>query len=47
VELFLQKKITFGRIAHLIERTLSGIESRNYDAVEEILAVDQMVRRKT
>ncbi|MDR1435560.1 MAG: 1-deoxy-D-xylulose-5-phosphate reductoisomerase [Puniceicoccales bacterium] len=47
VELFLQKKIAFGSIPRLIENALSRIESRDYETVEEILAVDQMVRCKT
>ncbi|MDR2807118.1 MAG: 1-deoxy-D-xylulose-5-phosphate reductoisomerase [Puniceicoccales bacterium] len=47
VELFLQKKIAFSAIPHLIESILPKIEPKDYATVEEILAVDQMVRSKT
>ncbi|MDR3317276.1 MAG: 1-deoxy-D-xylulose-5-phosphate reductoisomerase [Puniceicoccales bacterium] len=47
VELFLQEKIAFGTIPPLIESILTKIESKDYATVEEIMAVDQMVRTRT
>ncbi|MDR2201067.1 MAG: 1-deoxy-D-xylulose-5-phosphate reductoisomerase [Puniceicoccales bacterium] len=46
VELFLQKKIGFGAIPGLVESVLGKIESKDYGTLEEVLAVDQMVRTK-
>jgi 1-deoxy-D-xylulose-5-phosphate reductoisomerase len=46
VELFLKEKITLSAIAEIIEGILERIEDKDYGTLEEILAVDQMVRSK-
>lgn len=44
VALVLEKKLAFCQIPVVIEETLNVIEHKNYKTLEEILAVDQMVR---
>ncbi|MDR1366701.1 MAG: 1-deoxy-D-xylulose-5-phosphate reductoisomerase [Puniceicoccales bacterium] len=46
VELFLKEKIALWAIPEIIEDALSKVEDKHYSTVEEILAVDQMVRSK-
>ncbi|MDR0590894.1 MAG: 1-deoxy-D-xylulose-5-phosphate reductoisomerase [Puniceicoccales bacterium] len=46
VELFLQEKIALKSIAEIIAAVLPKVENRTYATVEEVLAVDQMVRSK-
>ncbi|MDR0418276.1 MAG: 1-deoxy-D-xylulose-5-phosphate reductoisomerase [Puniceicoccales bacterium] len=46
VELFLKEKIALQAIPKIIEDVLLKVENRDYSTVEEILAVDQMVRSK-
>jgi 1-deoxy-D-xylulose-5-phosphate reductoisomerase len=46
VELFLREEIAFKSIPEIITAALAKVEDKNYATVEEILAVDQMVRSK-
>jgi 1-deoxy-D-xylulose-5-phosphate reductoisomerase len=46
VELFLQRKISLKSIPEIIAAALAKVDDRTYATVEEILAVDQMVRSK-
>ncbi|MDR0740291.1 MAG: 1-deoxy-D-xylulose-5-phosphate reductoisomerase [Puniceicoccales bacterium] len=46
VELFLNEKITLQAIPEIIRGTLSKMEDKDYETLEEILAVDQMARSR-
>jgi 1-deoxy-D-xylulose-5-phosphate reductoisomerase len=46
VHLFLQGKIKLQSIAKIIAATLAKVEDKDYETLEEILAVDQMVRSR-
>ena len=44
IEAFLQDKITFGKIAYLIESAMDSFSNIAYEDIEEILTINQQVR---